>query len=167
MSSCLSCNESFYFHINIQSHTRLLPYCIFFCYDSTLLWNFFMVGMACPPSPISVCFTSRAQSIFKQAMCGSLILFHVVSASMKRQYELFLAQSELSPPQINRVRFSQGSQHSGDRSSLVGRSIAGSGPQLGFNNMYVVFLNIPYVLTSKYNVKANMATISVLSKQFY
>ncbi|XP_056868673.1 partitioning defective 3 homolog isoform X5 [Takifugu flavidus] len=78
----------------------------------------------------------QAQSIFKQAMRRPLILFHVVLASMKRQYELFLAQSELSPPQLNRVRFSQGSQHSGDRSSVVGGSIFGSGPQLGLNNTH-------------------------------
>lgn len=96
--------------------------------DSTLLSN------SCPPWPVSVCITSRAQSIFKQAMRRPLILFHVVSASMKRQYEQFLTQSELSPPQLNRVRFSQGSQHSGDRSSVVGGSIFGSGPQLGLNN---------------------------------
>eukprot|EP00066_Takifugu_rubripes_P030634 XP_011619900.1 PREDICTED: partitioning defective 3 homolog isoform X3 [Takifugu rubripes] len=78
----------------------------------------------------------QAQSIFKQAMRRPLILFHVVLASMKRQYELFLAQSELSPAQLNRVRFSQGSQHSGDRSSVVGGSIFGSGPQLGLNNTH-------------------------------
>uniref|UniRef100_A0A674PS02 Par-3 family cell polarity regulator n=1 Tax=Takifugu rubripes TaxID=31033 RepID=A0A674PS02_TAKRU len=74
----------------------------------------------------------QAQSIFKQAMRRPLILFHVVLASMKRQYELFLAQSELSPAQLNRVRFSQGSQHSGDRSSVVGGHqgpLAGSTPE--------------------------------------
>uniref|UniRef100_A0A674PN21 Par-3 family cell polarity regulator n=1 Tax=Takifugu rubripes TaxID=31033 RepID=A0A674PN21_TAKRU len=69
----------------------------------------------------------QAQSIFKQAMRRPLILFHVVLASMKRQYELFLAQSELSPAQLNRVRFSQGSQHSGDRSSVG--PLAGSTPE--------------------------------------
>ncbi|CAF98764.1 unnamed protein product [Tetraodon nigroviridis] len=67
----------------------------------------------------------QAQSIFKQAMRRPHILFHVVSASLKRQYELFLAQSELSSPQLNRVRFSQGSQRSGDRS----RSLAGGTPE--------------------------------------
>nr|CBN81751.1 Partitioning defective 3 homolog [Dicentrarchus labrax] len=62
----------------------------------------------------------QAQNIFKQAMRCPVILFHVVPAAMKRQYELLAAQSELSPPQSNRVRFSQDSQLPGDRSSLVG-----------------------------------------------
>lgn len=82
------------------------------------------------------------------------ILFHVVSVSLKRQYELFLAQSEISSPQLNRVRFSQGSQRSGDRSSLVGGSLVGSGPQLVFNNTCVytsVFLDLAHMLT--FNVK--------------
>uniref|UniRef100_A0A8C9ZQP2 Par-3 family cell polarity regulator n=1 Tax=Sander lucioperca TaxID=283035 RepID=A0A8C9ZQP2_SANLU len=62
----------------------------------------------------------QAQNIFKQAMRGPVILFHVVPAAMKRQYELLSAQSELSPPHSNRVRFGLDSQQSGDRSSLVG-----------------------------------------------
>uniref|UniRef100_A0A674MIK8 Par-3 family cell polarity regulator n=1 Tax=Takifugu rubripes TaxID=31033 RepID=A0A674MIK8_TAKRU len=91
----------------------------------------------------------QAQSIFKQAMRRPLILFHVVLASMKRQYELFLAQSELSPAQLNRVRFSQGSQHSGDRSSVVGGSIFGSGPQLGLNNTISTNTSSSFYLKNK------------------
>uniref|UniRef100_A0A8D0D9X3 Par-3 family cell polarity regulator n=1 Tax=Sander lucioperca TaxID=283035 RepID=A0A8D0D9X3_SANLU len=76
----------------------------------------------------------QAQNIFKQAMRGPVILFHVVPAAMKRQYELLSAQSELSPPHSNRVRFGLDSQQSGDRSSLVGgltsqRPLAGSTPE--------------------------------------
>uniref|UniRef100_A0A3Q3EMH1 Par-3 family cell polarity regulator n=1 Tax=Labrus bergylta TaxID=56723 RepID=A0A3Q3EMH1_9LABR len=52
--------------------------------------------------------------------------FHVVPASMKRQYEL-LAQNELSPPQSNRVRFSTDSQQVGDRSSMAGSRTSRSG----------------------------------------
>uniref|UniRef100_A0A4W6G7K5 Par-3 family cell polarity regulator n=1 Tax=Lates calcarifer TaxID=8187 RepID=A0A4W6G7K5_LATCA len=62
----------------------------------------------------------QAQNIFRQAMRSPVILFHVVPAAMKRRYELLSAQSELSPPQSNRVYFSQASQQPGDRSSLVG-----------------------------------------------
>ncbi|XP_073344421.1 partitioning defective 3 homolog [Pagrus major] len=72
----------------------------------------------------------QAQNIFRQAMRCPVILFHVVPAAMTRQYELLSAQSELSSPQSHRVRFSQDSQQSGDRSSLVSRS----GPQPGLNH---------------------------------
>uniref|UniRef100_A0A8C4DYX8 Par-3 family cell polarity regulator n=1 Tax=Dicentrarchus labrax TaxID=13489 RepID=A0A8C4DYX8_DICLA len=76
----------------------------------------------------------QAQNIFKQAMRCPVILFHVVPAAMKRQYELLAAQSELSPPQSNRVRFSQDSQLPGDRSSLVGGLMSRSGPEPGLNH---------------------------------
>ncbi|XP_077364951.1 partitioning defective 3 homolog isoform X2 [Festucalex cinctus] len=78
----------------------------------------------------------QAQNIFKQAMTSSLILFHVVPAAMKRQYELLAGKSDLSSPHSSRVRFSQDSLHSGDRTSLVGGrtssqqgSLAGSTPE--------------------------------------
>ncbi|CAN9506518.1 unnamed protein product [Ophioblennius macclurei] len=71
----------------------------------------------------------QAQNIFKQAMRSPVILFHVIPAAMKRQYELLSSRSELSPPQSNRVRFSQDSQLPGDRSSLVGGPGSRSGPQ--------------------------------------
>uniref|UniRef100_A0A8C2WFV5 Par-3 family cell polarity regulator n=1 Tax=Cyclopterus lumpus TaxID=8103 RepID=A0A8C2WFV5_CYCLU len=76
----------------------------------------------------------QAQNIFKQAMRGTVILFHVVPAAMKRQYELLMAQTELSPAQPNRVRFSQVSLQLGDSASLVGGAIhqgplAGSTPE--------------------------------------
>uniref|UniRef100_A0A8D2ZM11 Par-3 family cell polarity regulator n=1 Tax=Scophthalmus maximus TaxID=52904 RepID=A0A8D2ZM11_SCOMX len=61
----------------------------------------------------------QAQNIFRQAMRSPAILFHVVPAALKRQYELLSAQSELSPS--NRVYFSQATQKPGDRASLVGR----------------------------------------------
>ncbi|KAM3593420.1 uncharacterized protein V6R79_012640 [Siganus canaliculatus] len=76
----------------------------------------------------------QAQNIFRQAMRCPVILFHVVPATMKRQYELFSVQNELSPPQSNRVRFSQDSQQPGDRSSVVGGLISRSGPQPGLNH---------------------------------
>uniref|UniRef100_A0A3B5L8R7 Par-3 family cell polarity regulator n=1 Tax=Xiphophorus couchianus TaxID=32473 RepID=A0A3B5L8R7_9TELE len=60
----------------------------------------------------------QAQNIFRQAMGCPVILFHVVPASMKRQYEMLSVQNELSSPQSTRVRFSQDSQHPGDRSIL-------------------------------------------------
>lgn len=66
------------------------------------------------------CTNPRAQNIFRQAMASSLILFHVVPAAMKRQYEILAGKSELSSPHSSRVRFSHGSLHSGDRTSLVG-----------------------------------------------
>ncbi|XP_041670517.1 partitioning defective 3 homolog [Cheilinus undulatus] len=75
----------------------------------------------------------QAQNIFRQAMRGRLILFHVVPASVKRQYEL-LAQGELSPPQSNRVRFSADSQQAGDRTSMAGSRMSRSGPQPGLNH---------------------------------
>ncbi|XP_062297734.1 partitioning defective 3 homolog isoform X2 [Scomber scombrus] len=76
----------------------------------------------------------QAQNIFRQAMRSPLILFHVVPAAMKRQYELLSVQSELSPPQPHRVRFSQDSEQSGDRSSLVGGLASRSGPLPGLNH---------------------------------
>ncbi|XP_047424736.1 partitioning defective 3 homolog isoform X2 [Mugil cephalus] len=76
----------------------------------------------------------QAQNIFRQAMRTPLILFHVVPAAMKRHYELLSAQSELSPPQSNRVRFSQDSKQPGDRSSLTGALASRSGPQPGLGH---------------------------------
>ncbi|GLD55000.1 partitioning defective 3 homolog, partial [Lates japonicus] len=76
----------------------------------------------------------QAQNIFRQAMRSPVILFHVVPAAMKRRYELLSAQSELSPPQSNRVYFSQASQQPGDRSSLVGGPASRPGPQPGLNH---------------------------------
>ncbi|XP_044195701.1 partitioning defective 3 homolog isoform X3 [Thunnus albacares] len=76
----------------------------------------------------------QAQNIFRQAMRSPVILFHVVPAAMKRQYELLSVQSELSPPQPHRVRFSQDSQQPGDRSSLVGGLASRSGPLPGLNH---------------------------------
>uniref|UniRef100_A0A3B3X9A7 PDZ domain-containing protein n=1 Tax=Poecilia mexicana TaxID=48701 RepID=A0A3B3X9A7_9TELE len=75
----------------------------------------------------------QAQNIFRQAMRCPVILFHVVPASMKRQYEILSVQNELSSPQSTRVRFSQDSQHPGDRSSLDSGThqgpLAGSTPE--------------------------------------
>ncbi|KAJ0059492.1 hypothetical protein NL108_000647 [Boleophthalmus pectinirostris] len=63
----------------------------------------------------------QAQNIFRQAMRSRFILFHVVPASLKKHFAVFTGQGELSPPQPNRVRFSQDTQHgSGTRTSLVG-----------------------------------------------
>uniref|UniRef100_A0A665VER1 Partitioning defective 3 homolog n=1 Tax=Echeneis naucrates TaxID=173247 RepID=A0A665VER1_ECHNA len=76
----------------------------------------------------------QAQNIFRQAMGCPVILFHVVPAAMKRQYELLSAQSELSPPQSNRVYFNQISQHQGERSSLVGGPAPRRAPQPGLNH---------------------------------
>ncbi|XP_032359463.1 LOW QUALITY PROTEIN: partitioning defective 3 homolog [Etheostoma spectabile] len=76
----------------------------------------------------------QAQNIFKKAMCGPVILFHVVPAAMKRQYELLSARSELSPPQSNRVHFGPDSQQSGNRSSLVAGLTPRAGPQPGLNH---------------------------------
>ncbi|XP_068160046.1 partitioning defective 3 homolog [Antennarius striatus] len=78
----------------------------------------------------------QAQDIFRQAMRCSDILFHVIPAAMKRRYELLSAQSELSPSQPNRVRFSQDSLQSGDRLSLVGGPTSRSRPQPGLNHIY-------------------------------
>uniref|UniRef100_A0A671YXS9 Par-3 family cell polarity regulator n=1 Tax=Sparus aurata TaxID=8175 RepID=A0A671YXS9_SPAAU len=88
----------------------------------------------------------QAQHIFKQAMRCPVILFHVVPAAMKRQYEMLSAQSELSSPQSHRVRFSQDSQHSGDRSSLVGALIPRSGPQPELSRRYAT---LPHTLVSR------------------
>ncbi|XP_034428503.1 partitioning defective 3 homolog isoform X2 [Hippoglossus hippoglossus] len=74
----------------------------------------------------------HAQNIFKQAMRAPLILFHVVPAVMKRQYELLSAQSALSPS--SRVYFIQGSQRPGERSSLVGGPASRPGPHPGHNH---------------------------------
>uniref|UniRef100_A0A3B3U7A5 Par-3 family cell polarity regulator n=1 Tax=Poecilia latipinna TaxID=48699 RepID=A0A3B3U7A5_9TELE len=75
----------------------------------------------------------QAQNIFRQAMRCPVILFHVVPASMKRQYEILSVQNELSSPQSTRVRFSQDYQHPGDRSSLDSGThqgpLAGSTPE--------------------------------------
>ncbi|KAK1885361.1 Partitioning defective 3 like, partial [Dissostichus eleginoides] len=76
----------------------------------------------------------QAQNIFKQAMRGQAILFHVVPAAFKRHYEMLFIQSELSPPHPNRVRFSQDSQPPRDRSSLVGGMTPRTGPQPGFDH---------------------------------
>ncbi|KAM4606360.1 partitioning defective 3 homolog [Polymixia lowei] len=77
----------------------------------------------------------QAQNIFKQAMRSPLILFHVVPAAMKSQYELLSAQSELSPPQCNRVRFSQDPhqhQQQGERPSMpLAGAGAGAAPGAG------------------------------------
>uniref|UniRef100_A0A8C4DXY3 Par-3 family cell polarity regulator n=1 Tax=Dicentrarchus labrax TaxID=13489 RepID=A0A8C4DXY3_DICLA len=90
----------------------------------------------------------QAQNIFKQAMRCPVILFHVVPAAMKRQYELLAAQSELSPPQSNRVRFSQDSQLPGDRSSLVGGLMSRSGPEPGLNHNRR-YATLPHNLVSR------------------
>uniref|UniRef100_A0AAQ6AL14 PDZ domain-containing protein n=1 Tax=Amphiprion ocellaris TaxID=80972 RepID=A0AAQ6AL14_AMPOC len=80
----------------------------------------------------------QAQNIFRQAMRSSVILFHVVPAALKRQYEVLSVRNEISsPPQSNRVRFSQDSQQPGDRSSLVGGAMSRSGPQSSFNHKWV------------------------------
>ncbi|XP_067342139.1 partitioning defective 3 homolog isoform X3 [Channa argus] len=76
----------------------------------------------------------QAQNIFKQAMRSKVILFHVVPAAMKKQYELLSAQSELSPPQSNRVRFSQDFQQPEYWASLVGAPPTRCGPQPGLNH---------------------------------
>ncbi|XP_033842159.2 partitioning defective 3 homolog [Periophthalmus magnuspinnatus] len=61
----------------------------------------------------------QAQNIFRQAMRSRFILFHVVPASLKKHFAVFTGQNELSPPQPNRVRFSQDPQQSGGtRTSL-------------------------------------------------
>uniref|UniRef100_A0A673C5W7 PDZ domain-containing protein n=1 Tax=Sphaeramia orbicularis TaxID=375764 RepID=A0A673C5W7_9TELE len=90
----------------------------------------------------------QAQNIFRQAMRSPVILFHVVPASMKKHYDLLSAQNELSPPQSNRVRFSQDTQQVGDRSSLVGGSfqgpLAGSTPEPGRR-----YATLPHNLVSR------------------
>ncbi|XP_028289219.1 partitioning defective 3 homolog isoform X2 [Parambassis ranga] len=72
----------------------------------------------------------QAQNVFRHAMRSPVILFHIVPAAMKKQYEILSAQSEFSSPQPNRVRFSQDYQQPGDRSSVVSRS----GQQPGLNH---------------------------------
>ncbi|XP_030612054.1 partitioning defective 3 homolog isoform X2 [Archocentrus centrarchus] len=79
----------------------------------------------------------QAQNIFKQAMRSPRILFHVVPAAMKKQYELLSAQNELSPPQLNRVHFRQESQQPADRSSLTGGLTPRSGQQSGLSHNLV------------------------------
>ncbi|XP_026148084.1 partitioning defective 3 homolog isoform X2 [Mastacembelus armatus] len=76
----------------------------------------------------------QAQNIFRQAMRSRVILFHVVPAAMKRQYELLSAQNELNPYQSTRVHFSQDCQEPGERCSLVGASASRSGLQLVENH---------------------------------
>uniref|UniRef100_A0A3B3CMX1 Par-3 family cell polarity regulator n=1 Tax=Oryzias melastigma TaxID=30732 RepID=A0A3B3CMX1_ORYME len=76
----------------------------------------------------------QAQNIFRQAMRSTVILFHVVPAALKRQYEILSATKEIASPQLNRVRFSQDSQHPGYRSSLVGGSSVRSGSQSSMNH---------------------------------
>ncbi|XP_054621187.1 partitioning defective 3 homolog isoform X2 [Dunckerocampus dactyliophorus] len=78
----------------------------------------------------------QAQNIFRQAMGSPVILFHVVPAAMKKPYELLAGKRDLSSPQSGRVRFSQDSLQSGDRTSLTGGrtssqqgSLAGSTPE--------------------------------------
>ncbi|KAM4718376.1 partitioning defective 3 homolog isoform 2-T2 [Anableps anableps] len=76
----------------------------------------------------------QAQNIFRQAMRCTVIVFHVVPASMKRQYDILSAQNELSSPQSTRVRFSQDSQNSGERLSLDAGMPSRSGQQAGINH---------------------------------
>uniref|UniRef100_A0A8C7ZL88 Par-3 family cell polarity regulator n=1 Tax=Oryzias sinensis TaxID=183150 RepID=A0A8C7ZL88_9TELE len=76
----------------------------------------------------------QAQNIFRQAMRCPVIVFHVVPAALKRQYEILTAHKEIASPQSNRVRFSQDPQHPGYRSSLVGGSSARSGSQSSSNH---------------------------------
>uniref|UniRef100_A0A3B5ASL6 Par-3 family cell polarity regulator n=1 Tax=Stegastes partitus TaxID=144197 RepID=A0A3B5ASL6_9TELE len=112
----------------------------------------------------------QAQNIFRQAMRSSVILFHVVPAALKRQYELLSARNEISsPPQSNRVRFSQDSQQPGDRSSLVGGAMSRSGPQSSFNHKWV---SPPWSLTSsapspslQRRISTNMSTSSYLKNK--
>uniref|UniRef100_A0A096LQD7 Par-3 family cell polarity regulator n=1 Tax=Poecilia formosa TaxID=48698 RepID=A0A096LQD7_POEFO len=52
----------------------------------------------------------QAQNIFRQAMRCPVILFHVVPASMKRQYEILSVQNELSSPQSTRIWGTSGRQ---------------------------------------------------------
>ncbi|CAL8322712.1 unnamed protein product, partial [Boreogadus saida] len=62
----------------------------------------------------------QAQNMFRQAMRTPLILFHVVPAALKAQYEMLSAPASLASPTCNRVRFSQDPQRPpGDRSSVT------------------------------------------------
>uniref|UniRef100_A0A8C7ZQD3 Par-3 family cell polarity regulator n=1 Tax=Oryzias sinensis TaxID=183150 RepID=A0A8C7ZQD3_9TELE len=90
----------------------------------------------------------QAQNIFRQAMRCPVIVFHVVPAALKRQYEILTAHKEIASPQSNRVRFSQDPQHPGYRSSLVGGSSARSGSQSSSNHSRR-FATLPPSLISK------------------
>ena len=58
--------------------------------------------------------------MFRQAMRTPRILFHVVPAALKAQYEMLSAPASLASPTCNRVRFSQEPQRPpGDRSSVT------------------------------------------------
>ncbi|XP_056440803.1 partitioning defective 3 homolog [Gadus chalcogrammus] len=62
----------------------------------------------------------QAQNMFRQAMRTPRILFHVVPAALKAQYEMLSAPASLASPTCNRVRFSQDPQRPpGDRSSVT------------------------------------------------
>uniref|UniRef100_A0A8C7TAZ4 Par-3 family cell polarity regulator n=1 Tax=Oncorhynchus mykiss TaxID=8022 RepID=A0A8C7TAZ4_ONCMY len=89
----------------------------------------------------------QAQNMFRQAMRSPVILFHVVPASMKSQYEQ-LSQEELSPPCPRGERGNRGSFTSsqasdpqapqpGERGSLVvhGGRFSTSLPHSGSNNV--------------------------------
>ncbi|XP_075870985.1 partitioning defective 3 homolog [Nelusetta ayraudi] len=83
----------------------------------------------------------QAQNIFMQAMRRPHILFHIVPASLKRQYELLAGPSELSPPPLlplppppSRVHFSEDPQQPRDRSSLAGGHGSRAGAQAGLNH---------------------------------
>uniref|UniRef100_A0A8K9Y318 Par-3 family cell polarity regulator n=1 Tax=Oncorhynchus mykiss TaxID=8022 RepID=A0A8K9Y318_ONCMY len=81
----------------------------------------------------------QAQNMFRQAMRSPVILFHVVPASMKSQYEQ-LSQEELSPPcprGERDQRFSTSLPHSGSYLKKTGRRLniqLKKGPEgLGFS----------------------------------
>ncbi|CAL8293354.1 unnamed protein product [Lota lota] len=62
----------------------------------------------------------QAQNMFRQAMRNPRILFHVVPAALKAQYEMLSAPVSLASPSCNRVRFSQDPQRPPvDRSSVT------------------------------------------------
>lgn len=114
------------------------------------------------------CFTFRAQNIFKQAMRSQVILFHVVPAAMKKQYELLSAQKELSsPPQLNRVRFSQESQQPADRSSLTGPLTPRSGQPPGLNHKWVSppFSFIEWLLNSFFSTQDTFTLFSYMKQR--
>uniref|UniRef100_A0A7N8Y9K7 Par-3 family cell polarity regulator n=1 Tax=Mastacembelus armatus TaxID=205130 RepID=A0A7N8Y9K7_9TELE len=91
----------------------------------------------------------QAQNIFRQAMRSRVILFHVVPAAMKRQYELLSAQNELNPYQSTRVHFSQDCQEPGERCSLVGASASRSGLQLVEKYPNHQYTMLPHTLVSR------------------
>uniref|UniRef100_A0A672J5M6 Partitioning defective 3 homolog n=1 Tax=Salarias fasciatus TaxID=181472 RepID=A0A672J5M6_SALFA len=104
----------------------------------------------------------QAQNIFKQAMRGAVILFHVVPAALRRQYELLSSRGELSPPQSGRVRFSQDSQPAGDRSSLAGGQqdpLAGGTPEQ--SRRYT----LPHVLLARASSAASSAPSPPLQRR--